>query len=58
MDSAGATEEKAIARFRFDGTGIVSQSTVPELVNERIDQAPGAWGIVAAVIWNALEARA
>jgi hypothetical protein len=58
MDSAGATEDKTIARFRFDDTGVVSQSTVPELINEKVDQATGAWSIVAAVIWNALEARA
>ncbi|GEM_PF-1401381 len=58
MDSAGATEQTTIARFRYDDTGVVSQSTVPELISERIDQAPGAWSIVAAVIWNALEARA
>jgi hypothetical protein len=57
MDSAGATEQKKIASLRFGDTGVVSQSTVPDLVNERIDQAPGAWSIVAAVIWNALEAR-
>lgn len=57
MDSAGSTEETAIARLRFDATGVVSQSTVPELVNERIDQAPGAWSIVAAVIWDALMGR-
>jgi hypothetical protein len=57
MDSAGVTEETAIARLRFDETGVVTQSTVPELVNERIDQAPGAWSIVAAVIWDALTAR-
>jgi hypothetical protein len=58
MDSAGATEKTTIARFRFDDTGVVSQSTVPELVNERIDQAPGAWSIVAAVIWDALQGQA
>jgi hypothetical protein len=56
MDSAGATEAASIARFRFDETGVVSESTVPELVGERIDQAPGAWSIVAAVIWEAMQA--
>jgi hypothetical protein len=55
MDSAGATEEAPIARFRYEESGIVSESSVAELVNERIDQAPGAWSIVAAVIWNALQ---
>jgi len=54
MDSAGATEKATIACFRFNETGIVSQSTVPELINEKIDQANGAWSIVAAVIWDAL----
>jgi hypothetical protein len=57
MDSAGATETAPIARFRFGETGVVLQSSVTELVNERIDQAPGAWSIVAAVVWDALTAR-
>jgi plasmid stabilization system protein ParE len=56
MDAAGATEETTIARFRFNETGVVTESTVAELVNEKIDLAPGAWSIVAAVIWNALQA--
>ena len=56
MDSAGATEATPIARFRFDPTGVVSESSVAELAGERIDQAPGAWSIVAAVIWDALQA--
>jgi hypothetical protein len=55
MDSAGVTEEASIARFRFDASGVVSESTVAELVGERIDQAPGAWSIVAAVVWDALQ---
>jgi len=58
MDSAGATETTPIARFRFNETGVVTQSTVPELLNERIDQPPGAWSIVAAVIWDALQGPA
>ncbi len=58
MDSAGATEKETIARFRFDETGVVSESTVPELVNERIDQAPGAWSVVAAIMWSALQSQA
>ena len=58
MDSAGATEKETIARFRFDETGVVSESTVPELVNERIDQAPGAWSAVAAIMWSALQSQA
>lgn len=57
MDSAGATEKASIARFRFNDTGVVSQSTVPELVNENIAQAHGAWSVVAAVMWDALQAR-
>ena len=58
MDSAGVTETTPIARFRFNETGVVSQSTVPELLNERIDQAPGAWSIVAAVVWDAMQGQA
>jgi hypothetical protein len=54
MDTAGATDPTPIARFRFDETGAVVDSSVPELVGERIDQTSGAWSIVAAVIWNAL----
>ena len=54
MDSTGATEATPIASFRFDETGSVSQSSVPELVNENISQANGAWSIVSAVIWNAM----
>jgi hypothetical protein len=56
MDSAGVTEAASIARFRFDETGVLSESSVAELAGERIDQAPGAWRIVAAVIWDALQA--
>ena len=58
MDSAGVTEKSTIARFRFNDAGIVSESTIPELVNEGIDQVPGAWSIVAAVMWSALLAPA
>jgi hypothetical protein len=58
MDSAGGTEQATIACFRFNDTGVITQSTVPELVNERIDQAPGAWSIVAAVIWDAMQGPA
>jgi hypothetical protein len=58
MDSAGATEKAPIARFGFDSTGVVSQSTVPELVGENIAQEHGAWSVVAAVLWDALQARA
>lgn len=57
MDSAGATEKASIARFRFDDKGVVSQSTVPELINENIAQEHGAWSVVAAVMWDALQAR-
>ena len=58
MDSMGATEVAPIARFRFDETGNVSQSSVPELVNENISQPNGAWSIVGAVIWNAMQGPA
>jgi hypothetical protein len=57
INSAGAAAEMTIARFRFNEAGIVSESTVPELVNERLDQKNGAWSIVAAVMWNALQAQ-
>ena len=55
MDSAGATETETIASFRFNESGVVTESTVAELVNEKIDLAPGAWSIVSAVIWSALQ---
>ena len=55
MDSIGATEANPIAGFRFDETGNVSQSSVPELVNENVSEAKGAWSIVGAVIWNAMQ---
>ena len=58
VNSAGVAAEMTIARFRFNEAGIVSESTVPELVNERLDQKNGAWSIVAAVLWNALQAPA
>ncbi len=57
INSAGAVAEVTIARFRFNEAGTVSESTVPELVNERLDQKNGAWSIVAAVMWNALQAQ-
>jgi len=55
MDSAGATEKETIASFRFNEGGLVTESTVAELVSENIDLAPGAWSIVSAVIWSALQ---
>ena len=55
MDSTGATEATPIASFQFDETGNVSQSSVPELVNENISQSNGAWSIVSAVVWNAMQ---
>ena len=55
MDSIGATEKTPIASFRFDETGNVSLSSVPELVNENVAQANGAWSIVSAVIWVAMQ---
>lgn len=56
MDTAGATEQAPIAVFRFSDAGVVLQSTVAELVDEKITEAPGAWSVVAAVIWGALQA--
>ena len=55
MDSTGATEATPIAAFRFNEAGNVSQSSVPELLNENIAQSNGAWSIVGAVIWNAMQ---
>ena len=55
MDSTGGTEATPIATFQFNETGNVSQSSVPELVNENISQANGAWSIVGAVVWNAMQ---
>lgn len=56
VDSAGTTDPNTIASFRFNDAGVVAQSTVPELVDEKIDQEAGAWSIVAAVIWEAMQA--
>jgi hypothetical protein len=58
VDGAGVVEAAPLARFRFNEAGVVTASTVPELVNERVDQPPAAWSIVAAVMWCALEAQA
>ena len=55
MDSMGSTEATPLASFRFDETGVVLQSTVPELVNENISESNGAWSIVGAVIWDAMQ---
>ena len=55
MDSTGATEATPIASFRFGETGLVSQSSVPELANQNVSEAHGAWSIVGAVIWNAMQ---
>jgi len=57
MDTAGATEVSPIARFAFAEGGIITESTVPELVNERVDLAPGAWSVVAAVLWSNMHAQ-
>jgi hypothetical protein len=56
MNSSGATAESTIARFRFNEEGIIVESTVPELAGERIDQAPAACSVVAAVLWSNLHA--
>ncbi len=55
MDTVGATETTPLASFQFDEAGVVSDSTVPEFVGEKITDANGAWSIVAAVIWDALQ---
>jgi hypothetical protein len=55
MDSAGVSEQTAMARFRFDEAGLIVEASVPELLNEKVDQETGAWSIVAAVIWDAMQ---
>lgn len=57
MDSVGATEQTPIAGFRFNETGVVTQSTVTELLDTRIDDSAGAWSIVAAVVWDAMHGQ-
>jgi len=57
MNTAGATEASTIARFRFNEDGAITESTVPELVGEMVDQAPAAWSVVAAVLWSNLHAQ-
>ncbi len=57
MDTAGATETSTIARFRFKEDGSITESTVPELVDQKIDTAPAAWSLVAAVLWINLTAK-
>ena len=57
VNSLGATGETIVARFRFNETGVVTESSVPELVEVRLDQKAGAWSIVAAVMWDALQAQ-
>jgi hypothetical protein len=54
MNTSGATEVTPIARFRFNEDGVITESTVPELVSEKVDQAPAAWSVVAAVLWENL----
>lgn len=56
MDSSGRTEAATIARFRFTEDGSIAESTVPELVGGKVDQAPAAWSVVAAVLWGNLHA--
>jgi hypothetical protein len=57
VNSLGATGETIVARFRFNETGVVTESSVPELVGVRLDQKAGAWSVVAAVMWDALQAQ-
>jgi len=56
MDSSGATQESTIARFRFNEAGIITESTVPELVGQDIALAATACSLVAAVLWVNLHA--
>lgn len=55
IGGTGVTETSPIATFQFDETGRVSQSTVPELVGESVIESNGAWSIVWAVVWSALQ---
>ena len=55
MDSIGATEATPIASFRFDETGRVLQASVADLLNENIAESTGAWSIVGAVVWIAMQ---
>jgi hypothetical protein len=56
VDGMGKTEPEVLARFSFNENGVVCASNVTELVNERVDQSPSAWGIVASVMWGAMTA--
>lgn len=55
VGGTGTTEATPIATFQFDQAGNVLQSTVPELTGEKVTDSNGAWSIVSAVIWNALQ---
>jgi len=56
MDTAGVCAGTPIARFAYDEAGIITESSVPELVSERLDLSSGAWSVVAAVLWGNLNA--
>ncbi len=55
MSSSGTTEETPLARFRFNDAGVVTESTVTDLIGERVGESNGAWTIVAAVTWSAMQ---
>ena len=55
IGGTGATESSPIGAFQFDETGNVSESTVPELIGENLTESNGAWSIVWAVVWTALQ---
>ena len=57
LDSGGKAETMPLAQFTFGDDGRISQATIPELVDEAIDQPPGAWSVVAALLWRNLNAR-
>jgi hypothetical protein len=57
IDSSGAAGAASLARFAFDASGVITESTVPELVNERIDLIAGASSVVSAVIWINMHAQ-
>jgi hypothetical protein len=55
IDSMGTTEAAPLATFRFDEGGNVQQASVVDLGNVNISEADGAWSLVAAVIWDAMQ---
>ncbi len=55
IDAAGATEPALLARFRFDESGAIVDASLSELLGQKVDEEEGAWSIVAALIWDAMQ---